>query len=382
MSIRILHIVPNLVPYGAQRVVESLAILADRRRFESAVISLYPNVAASLAPSIEAHGIPVFHLDKRPGLDIRMFSRISRVIGEFRPDVVHTHNYVLRYVLPLAMRRRTPAIVHTIHNVADHEVDRIGVWLQKRAFRSRVTPVAIASEAADSFERVYRLPRPPLIMNGIEMARYSAAAMTRDAWRRAEGFRADDVLFTCVARYFPQKNHKALIQAFAAGAAKIPGSRLLLAGDGPLQKDLEAQVRRAGLSGQIRFLGRREDIPELLAASDVFVLASLWEGNPLSVMEAMAAAKPVVVTGVGGVPELVHSGRHGFVVPPGDVPAFASAMARLGREAITRRWMGLAAGAYALKNFDRRQMVDAYQSLYEELVPQTRPVGENCCAVN
>jgi glycosyltransferase involved in cell wall biosynthesis len=381
MSTRVLHIVPNLVPYGIQRVVESLATLADRDRFDVSVVSLYADVPGTLAASIQAQGVPVFHLDKRHGLDLRMFSRVSKLIRELRPHIVHTHNYVLRYALPPAMRHRVPAIVHTIHNVADREVDRAGMWLQKRAFRRRVTPVAIAGEAAASFERVYGLARPRLIMNGIDVERYAAAAMTRDAWRKAEGFRPDDLLFACIARYFPQKNHKALIEAFAAGPARMPNAYLLLAGDGPLEAELEAEARSAGLAGRVRLLGRRDDIPELLAACDVFTLASLWEGNPLSVMEAMAAGRPVVVTAVGGMPELAESGKHGFVVPAGDVPALKSAMMRLAGEGITRRWMGLAAAAHARRNFDHRLMVRAYESLYGELVPNTRALGAACCAV-
>jgi glycosyltransferase involved in cell wall biosynthesis len=297
-----------------------------------------------------------------------MFWRLSRLMRDIRPEIVHTHNYVLRYFLPAAGWGRQPIIVHTIHNVADKEVDRPGVWLQRLAFRRRVRPVAIGEEVEASFDRVYGLPRPAVIPYGIDVERYAGGAAARESWRRRNGFGPADLLFVCVARFFPQKNHKTLIDAFASGPGRLPDTRLLLAGDGYLRPAVERQVQEAGLSDRVRFLGRREDIPDLLAASDVFVLASLWEGNPLSVMEAMAAGLPAVVTAVGGVPELVESGRQGWVVPPSGCGALSAAMMRLAENASLRRSMGAAAAARAHARFGQEQMVKTYESLYEELL--------------
>jgi glycosyltransferase involved in cell wall biosynthesis len=369
MIARVLHIVPNLVPYGLERMVGTLAVKTNRQRFEVSVASLFAEQPGSLAASVEAQGIKVFHLGKRRGLDVRMFWRIHKLLVELRPDIVHTHNYVLRYTLPATLRHRTPIVVHTIHNVADHEVDRLGVWLQRFAFRlGGVHPVVIAEAAAASFERVYRMPRPSLIMNGIDVTRHAVPATGRETWRRREGFHSDDLLFVCVARLDLQKNHRDLLQAFAAGLAQLTNCRLLLAGDGYLRSELERRARDLGISGQVHFLGRREDVPELLAACDVFVLASLWEGNPLSVMEAMAAGLPVVATSAGGVPELVDSGTHGIIVPSGELPALARALVRMANDRSLRQSMGAAAAAHARNRFDDRRMVEAYESLYNQFL--------------
>ncbi len=316
-----------------------------------------------------------------------MFHRILGVLREFRPDVVHTHNYVLRYVLPPALLHNPPAIVHTIHNVAHLEVDSLGMWLNRRTFGRRVHPVVIAEEGAASFDRVYNpLPagplRPPLIRNGIAVARYAAASSGREKWRAQNGFGPDDLLFVCVARLYLQKNHKTLVEAFASGPAKIPNAKLLLAGDGHLRDEVEARVRSLGISDRVHFLGRRDDIPQLLAASDIFALASMWEGNPLSVMEAMAAGLPAVVTAVGGVPELVTHEKHGLIVPPGDAAVLSAVMLRIANDPAMRRAMGIAAAKRAQTEFDDRNMVEAYESLYDQLlsVPAERNAG--CLAVN
>ena len=382
MNTRVLHVVPNLVPDGLERMVANLATGTNRRHFQVFVASLYSEQPGSLAAALESEGVRVFHLGKRRGLDLRMFGRIDKLLAELRPDIVHTHNYVLRYTLPPTLRRGTPVRVHTIHNVADREVDRLGVWTQRLAFRGWVVPVVIAEAAAASFERVYRLSRPPLIMNGIEVARYRAGNGARDQWRQREGFCADDVLFICAARFFPQKNHRALLQAFAAGPARLPHCRLVLAGDGYLGPELEQQARNLGISGRVRFLGRREDIPDVLRGCDVFALASLWEGNPLAVMEAMAAGLPSVVTAAGGVPELVASGVHGMVVAPGDVAAMADAMLRLAEAPELRKAMGDAAAEHARSKFDVRRMVEAYESLYEQLRTSAVPGRANACTAN
>ena len=363
---RVLHILPDLMPYGLEKMVASLVLLADRRRFQPAVASLYGRMEGSLAAQIEAAGIPVIHLDKKRGLDLKMFPRLRQTYADFQPHVVHTHNYVLRYTWPVSSLMRPLAQVHTIHNVADQEVDRLGVWLQNRAFRGSVTPVAIAQEVAASMERVYGLRKPVTIPNGIPVRNFDPKPGVGAAWRAKEGFAANDMLIACVARFFPQKNHKTLIDAFARVAPT--GAKLLLAGDGYLEDDIRAQVNSLGLSKQVFFLGRRDDIPEILAAVDVVALASLWEGNPLSVMEAMAAGKACAMTTVGAIPELIEDNRSGLLVKPGDIQTMGEALARLVDSPHLRARLGYAARERAVARFDHQVMVDSYEALYTQLL--------------
>lgn len=365
--IRVLHVVPDLVPYGLEKVVASLVASRDAARYEVNVVSLYGNSSESLGAALEAEGARVFYLEKNRGFDRRMFPRLARLFREVKPHVLHTHNYVLRYTLPASIGFRIPAMVHTIHNVADREVDRLGLWLQKAAFRGWVEPVSIAEEVSATYERVYKLPRPVLIPNGIELQGFGRNDNARQQVRRELGYDDSDLLYICAARFFPQKNHRTLLQAFAAGAVRH--AHLLLAGDGVLQGEVERQALELGISSRVRFLGRRDDIPALFSASDAFVLASLWEGNPLSVMEAMAAGLPVAVTAVGGVPELIVHEHSGITVPAGDVAALSTAMCRLAEDAPLRTRLGEQAALRAQERFGHGRMVRAYESLYEKLLP-------------
>jgi glycosyltransferase involved in cell wall biosynthesis len=363
--IRVLHVLPDLRSAGAERMVANLALSLDRERFEVRVACLYGPSGTDLEGELAHAGIPVLHLGKRPGLDRRMFGEVSRLLGAFRPEVVHTHQYVLRYVLPALVRHRTPIRLHTVHNVAEREVDRVGRLVHRVAFRLGVVPVAIAREVAESLRRVYGLEEAPLIPNGIPVERYARPAIARDEWRAREGFGPDDLLFVCVGRLSLQKNPALLLDAFARGPASDPRSRLLFVGDGELREEMEARASSLGLRERVRVLGVRADVPEVLGAADVFVLPSDWEGNPLSVMEAMAAGRPTICTAVGGVPELVEDGVTGLLVQPGNEEALAAALASLAKDDGARMQMGRNAALRALERFGVETMARSYERLYE-----------------
>ncbi len=368
MRTRVLHVVPDLAPYGLENIVAYLSCEIDRERFEPAVVSLYGATGGGLESQLVNAGVQVFHLDKKRGFDGRMFSRCAQVLQRFQPHVLHTHNYVLRYTYLPALWHRVPVQVHTVHNVAQKEVDRVGRALQRIAFRWGVMPVAIAREVAATIRQVYGVPERALIPNGICVSRFQAGRASGEQWRRRESFTSDEILCLCVGRLAPQKDHATLLEAFAAGPAKNPRARLLLAGEGPLRNDIERRIEALGLGGSVRILGRRTDIPDMLAAMDLFVIASRWEGNPLAVMEAMSAGVPVIATAVGGVPELVADGATGLLVPPGDPAMLASAICRLLDDAESRASMGRLGMRKAAQDFDVRVMARAYERLYERLL--------------
>jgi glycosyltransferase involved in cell wall biosynthesis len=363
MSIRVLEVIPTLKRAGAENMAASLACLLDKSRFEIAVASLYDAFPNGLEPLLGRHGVPVRHLGKRRGFDPRMYPRLSAVRREFRPHIVHTHSYVLRYVLPVFARRGT-AIVHTVHNIASKEAGRLGQAIHRYAFRHGVTPVAIAGELARSVRALYDV-EPETIPNGVDAAAFHRPE-ARLPWRQANGFQPDDILILSAARLDPQKNPLALLEAFALAAAGESRCRLLLAGGGSLLEAARERAARLGVAGSVHFLGVREDMPELLNACDIFALASDWEGHPLSVMEAMAAGLPVAATAAGGVPEIVEDGATGLLVPPGDIASFAAALQCLVRNPLRRRELGGAARA-ASARFDSSAMASAYSALFERL---------------
>jgi glycosyltransferase involved in cell wall biosynthesis len=215
-----------------------------------------------------------------------------------------------------------------------------------------------------------------VIPNGIPIDDYQCPSTPRPVWRREQGFQEEDVLFVCAARLEKQKNHAMLLEAFARGPATSRTAHLLLAGDGERRLALEEQARQLGIQGKVRFLGLRADICEVLAAADIFVLASHSEGNPLSLMEAMAAGLPVVATAVGGVPELIADRASGLLVTPGNVDGLVAAMLKLLQDEETRWMMAAAAAHYAKEAFSASRMAQGYMELYERLLERTRAVQD------
>lgn len=337
-------------------------LLGSSRSHDVAGVSLYPPRNSATESRLREARIPVWHLGKRTGFEPRMFPALARALRDFRPQVVHTHLSVLRYVLPTLLAHPVPLVVHTLHNLAEYETDALGRALHRLAFRNMVLPVAISQEVAASFERYYRLQPGAIIPNGIPIEHHQNTSGDRTRWRESQGFERDAILFTCVARLEPQKNPLLLLRAFAA--VNNPRAHLVLLGDGTLMGAIQAHVQADGLQGRVHVLGKRDNVRECLAASDVFVLSSNWEGSPLAVMEAMAAGLPVISTAVGGVPELVRSGEHGVLVPPGDCLAFTQAMRLLSTDSEIRAAMGGAARSFASAAFRVERMVEGYISLY------------------
>ena len=359
--LRVLHITPSFGVGGAEQMAGHLMVGLSESH-DVAAAGLYPPMNTSIEHRLKRANIRLWHLGKRPGFDPRLFKLLDRVLKEVRPHVVHTHLSVLRYALPGLRRRRVPVVVHTLHNLAEHETDALGRVVQWFAFRRAVLPVAISREVAASVKRVYGVACKAMVPNCIPVEDYRRSLVDRARWREKERFDRDAILFTCVGRLESQKNPLLLVQAFAA--LNNPRIHLIMLGEGSLREQLAAYIREHGLERCVHLLGKRNEVPECLAASDVFVLSSNWEGNPLAVMEAMAAGLPVVGTAVGGVPELVESGRQGILVPPGDCAAFTDAMRTLLDDPEKRTAMANAAQAHATAAFNVERMAQGYESIY------------------
>jgi glycosyltransferase involved in cell wall biosynthesis len=365
--IRVLHVVTDFRSGGAERVAASLLRTSDPEQFDVAAITLRGPFGSALERTLAADGIPVWYMGKDKGFDTSVVAQVTRAMRRFRPQVVHTHTYALRYAFPYMLFRRIPAMVHTVHNLAEREIEWYGRWVNRLAFRRGVVPVAIASEVADSIRRVYGIDDFPLIPNGIPVDKFRGPSMDRESWRKKEGFAPTDVLYVCVAGLRPQKNHPLLLEAFHRGPASDPRAHLLSAGAGTLKSRLETQIGALGLQEKVHLLGHRSDVPDVLNAADVFVLSSDYEGNPLAVLEAMTAGKAMISTAVGGVPELVEGGC-GLLVPPRDAQALSRAMSHLLENPDARKSMGEMAARRAVERFDVRAMTEAYEDLYRWLI--------------
>ena len=369
-KIKILHVIPKFVLGGAERLLVNLLEAFDHEWFEVAAVSFYPESGTIFEQEIKEKGLTVYFLNKHQGLDLRIIPNLYHLFQTFKPDVVHTHLYVLHYVFLAMLLCRIPVRVHTIHTIAQKEVDRIGKLVHWVVFRlGRVVPVSISLEVANTVHALYgRGIRTPVIYNGIPTARFVSKA------GRGMGEGGKNMVLLHSGRFVPEKGHLLLIEAFDLSIKEYPWMQLWLVGDGEFRPAVERAVSEKGLQEKVFFLGIRNDVSNLLADCDLFVLSSSYEGFSLAVLEAMAVGKPVVSTRVGGVPELVEDGLTGFLVPPRDPEALSQAILRLVKDHDLCRRMGQAGQRKALERFDISRTAQEYETLYFKLLKKCEKV--------
>jgi len=215
----------------------------------------------------------------------------------------------------------------------------------------------------------------PVIFSGVDVKSFAPSPEQRVEWRTQNLINPDAPVFVHVGRFAPPKNHALLIRSFTDVVRHYPDTILLLAGEGELLPAVKELVNRQGLQEKVRFLGPRQDVADLLNASDVFVLPSDWEGVPVSALEAMATGKPIIATAVGGVPEIIESGCNGFLVPAGNSEMLTQAMLTLCNNQTLIRRMGERSRQIAVERFDVRKMAQQYGDLYMRLLERHRKAG-------
>lgn len=351
---------------GAERALLTLLSGLDDRRWRATLAhhpssGIQPLVSEARALGIETWSVSSMPHGLRGALNVPGFARALR---HRRPDVFHAHltwPLAAKNALLGALVARVPAVLATIQLYMDVPVRR-GMLLQQRLIAVGVDRfLAVSHHNARELEKLLRWPRRKMdvVRNAIDPAPF---ARPRDlALKRT--LAGDRALVLSVGRLDPQKGHRDLL----AAATEIPEAVFAIAGDGPERGELERAAERLGLHERVRFLGARLDIPELLAASDVFVLPSLYEGLPIALLEAMAAGRPVVATKIGGTDEVVSDGISGLLVPPRDPAAIASAVQRLLDDPQLQERLADAGRAAVTQAFSAGDMVRRVTDLYDLL---------------
>ncbi len=363
---------------GAPRVVYELATrLPDR--YEVIVACAPGGVLVSRLAAAGIRLIPIPELSRTPNpwRDLRVLVRLVRVMREERAAILHAHSTKAGFLGRVAARLAgVPVVVFTAHGWAFGEarpwwarawlaaLERIG-----GALSTRIICVSRHDHALALRFHTAPADRLTVIHNGMDPAPFGRA--DGRAIRQTLALGSGPVI-TFVGRFAAQKDPLTLLEAMR----RLPAGTLLMVGEGPLRRRVEREVRTHALEGRVILLEPRPDIPEILAASDVFVLPSRWEGLPLVIIEAMMAGLPVVATRVGGVGELVEDGVTGLLEPPAHPQALADALQRLLADAALRARMGAAGRDRALREFQLDRMVRDTARLYETLLAAAAPASE------
>ena len=353
---------------GAEQALLTLAAGLDRATWEPVLI-FHPSPGVEpLLSGARAQGLRLLPVSPMPdGLTgARRLLPFARQLRRLRPAVFHAHlvwPLACKYALMAAILARVPAIVATQQLFVQFRLDA-SIYAQQRLVAAgigRYLPVS-RDLAARLRERLH-IPATKLqvIHNSINTAAYEAPA---DPALQARLSPAGRPVVLCVARLDAQKGHRHLL----AAAASVPQAQIVLAGDGPERTALRRQAAELGLQDRVTFLGYRADVAALLAASDICVLPSLYEGLPLAVLEAMAARKPVVATHIGGTTEAITSGETGLLVPPADPAALAQSIRTLLSDPALAANLSAAGYAHVRDSFSAARMVQQVTGVYTELL--------------
>jgi glycosyltransferase involved in cell wall biosynthesis len=305
--------------------------------------------------------------------------RLRRMLRDEGVDVVNGHNPVGGLYAALAsFGARRPIVFRTEHST-HYRGRHSAVYPVLETLSTAVTRRVVCVCQAVLESHVRRMPwaarRFVTVANGISSAPHTRA---RDSVRQELGIALDERVALTVGSLTPAKAQHLLLEAFVEVARRVPEARLYVAGEGALRPALEAQIRREGLDQKVRLLGARRDTAELMAACDVFVLSSVREGLPVTVLEAMRAGRPVVATRAGGTAEAVDDGVTGRVVPLRDAASLAAAMAEVLGDRDRAALMGRAGHERWARDFTAERMVRETESLYRaalEASPQRVPAG-------
>lgn len=370
LPLRLLIIIDELDIGGTEQQIFELVKRLDRRKYFPMVCCFR---SGRVAKEIEALNVPVFTLKKRAKFDLALLLALVRLMRRERIDLVQTYLFTANTWARLAaVFAHVPLIVSSERNV-DMWEERYKQILGR--ILDRWTHATIANSTAVKEYLVNKGLEPQkirVIYNGVDPERFPAN-LAPDLLKTELGIPAHHQVVGLIARLEPAKDVQTFLHASALIAAQHADVSFLIVGGGSLQQDLERKAQQLGIANRMVFTGPRRDIPRLLAVCDISAMSSLKEGMSNTIMESMAAGKPMVATHVGGNAELIVDGETGFLVPTHAPTAFATALNKLLSAPALARQMGQQAQERISRLFSANALVTATEQLYDELVASLEP---------
>jgi glycosyltransferase involved in cell wall biosynthesis len=331
---RVLHLISSSGFLGAESVVLELAKQGSAAGYWVTVGVINnqnrPNLELADAASSNGLDVKVFSCNGR--FDIGVISEIRNFIRKEKPNLLHSHGYKGNFYSLAASRRRIPWVV------TNHLWKRTSLYLKLYALldsfliRTADRVVAVSDDIAiELLQRGVSRQKIVVIDNGVDLIKFSIDK-DNGPLKRSLGLDENSKVIGTVASLTTEKGHSYLLKAAVSILFSFPNTKFLFVGDGPERNSLERQATDLGLQRQVRLVGSRKNIPEILSIVDIFVLPSLKEGLPMALLEAMAARLPVVATAVGAVPKVVIPGRTGLLVKPADPEELRAAIEFLLRD--------------------------------------------------
>ncbi|MGH7380645.1 MAG: glycosyltransferase [Candidatus Methylomirabilales bacterium] len=375
METTVLHLIETGGPGGAERMMVHLASgLGDGYRSEAALIR-----DSWLGGALKDRGVPVTMLRYTRSSFLRLFEldTLRDLLGLIRKknvNILHTHEFLMNTIGLVASRLAGVPLVATVHGT-NYYGDRFRRRVAYRLVGRFAHQMVAVSEDLKRFlaDQINIHPdRIQVVRNGVPIGEQPSPEKLSTLRQDLSLDRHTRVVGT-VGSLYPVKGHRYLIDAAASVIDRFPHVVFLIVGRGNLREELEAQAQRQGVAAHFRFLGHRDDVRDILALCEVFVLPSLSEGMPLALLEAMAAGVPAVATQVGGINEVLEDGKTGLLVPAADSQQLAESIITLLNDRVLRVRMGAVARESVASCFSLNRMVEAYENIYADLISKVDP---------
>lgn len=372
----LLFIITKLELGGAQKQLLSLINSLDRSRFNLHLFTAREGFLVEDALSIADLAVyrsRFLEWPVNPIKDILALLEIRRYIKKNKITIVHTHSSKAGIVGRWAAYfSGVKTIVHTVHGWPFNEYQApwlraLYIWLERIScgLTSRIIVVSRHDREVGLRNGIGEPGKYRLVRYGINRLGFSVEA---GSIRKEFGFAESDVVVGSIACFKPQKSPEDFVRLASSVAKRVPSAKFLLVGDGKLRPSISKLISEYGLGSRITLAGWRRDIPRVISAMDIFVLTSLWEGLPISVLEAMAAAKPVVVTDTGGIREVISNGVNGYLVSRGNVNQMSDAVIAVLRDNGLKVALGQTAAKSITDDLSVETMSRATENIYAELL--------------
>lgn len=367
----IAQVLHRLYLAGAEVLAAELAReLQDRYRF----IFLCLDEVGPLGAQLQSEGFEVLDLQRKPGVDLSVAKRLRQAIKTHKIDLLHPHQYTPFFYASVARGLSSrPPILFTEHGRHYPDLRKPKrIFANKFLLRHRDHMTACGQFSKDALVANEGLPgnRIDVIYNGINPDKFvpDTDGSRRAAMRQSLGLDSDRPVVLQVARFHPVKDHTTSISSMSTVVKQVPDALLLLAGDGDARAKCEKLVAELNLQNNVRFLGVRKDIDQLIHVADVFILSSLSEAVSVTLLEAMGACLPIAATNVGGNGEVVLHEQTGLLSPRQDAPALGQNITQLLGDADLRQRMGELGRKRLLEVFRQDNMHEAYAKLFEKML--------------
>lgn len=370
--LRVLHVIGGGEFGGAERHILNLATAMDPDMVEVSVCCLFaePFVQVAREAGIKAHSVPMRHK-----LDFSIVTKIRDLIAGEGIDLVHTHGVRANLVGRVAARMAgVETVVTTVHSLLGQDYpdlfSRLVNMFIERASRSLTSHfIAVSGGLQEALiKQGISEDKITVIYNGLNPDLFKSTEATIGKWRQKAGFRQDKLLVAIVGRLHPVKGHGYFLKSAAEILKTRTDVHFLVVGSGPEREKLEEYTEKLGILDHVTFTGFVSDVAELMPDLNLLIVPSLWEGFGLTALEAMALGVPVVATSVGGLPEIVHHGTTGLLVPPADEAGLTRGIAWMLDHRQEALEMSAAAKSVVEEKFTASSMARNTQDLYRLLV--------------